>query len=81
LRESPFALLLLDMGLPDGSGVTLLERLGSITTHAMPVVILSVSEVSREVEQRVAAALVKSRVSEAHIVQTILSLVNRPQQA
>jgi signal transduction histidine kinase len=75
LRETPFALLLLDMGLPDGSGLTLLERLPSITTHPMPVVILSASEVSREVEQRVAAALVKSRVSEAHIVQTILSLV------
>jgi hypothetical protein len=27
------------------------------------------------VQQRVAASLVKSRVSEAHIVQTILSLV------
>jgi hypothetical protein len=45
----------------------------------MPVVILSASEVAREVEQRVAAALVKSRVSEAHIVQTILSLVRRHQ--
>ena len=78
LREAPFSLLLLDMGLPDGSGMTLLERLPSISTHPMPVVILSASEVSRDVEQRVAAALVKSRVSEAHIVQTILSLVQQP---
>jgi signal transduction histidine kinase len=74
LRENPFSLLLLDMGLPDGSGLTLLERLPSILPHPMPVVILSASEVSRDVEQRVGAALVKSRVSEAHIVQTILSL-------
>jgi hypothetical protein len=59
----------------------LLERLPSITTHPIPVVILSVSEVTREVEQRVAAALVKSRVSEAHIVQTILSLVQQRHQA
>jgi signal transduction histidine kinase len=77
LRGARYSLLLLDMGLPDGDGLTLFERLASITTHPMPVVILSVSEVSREVEQRVAAALVKSRVSEAHIVQTILALVAR----
>jgi CheY-like chemotaxis protein len=77
LRESCFSLLLLDIGLPDGSGRTLLERLPSITTHRIPVVILSTSEITREVEQRVAAALVKSRVSEARIVQTILPLVRR----
>jgi hypothetical protein len=41
----------------------------------MPVVILSSTEVSRHVQQRVAATIVKSRVSEAHIVQTILSLL------
>jgi CheY-like chemotaxis protein len=81
LRANRFSLLLVDMGLPDGSGLTLLERLPSLTTHRMPVVILSASEVTREVEQRVAAALVKSRVSEAHIVQTILSLVRRHQAA
>jgi signal transduction histidine kinase len=79
LRATVFSLLLLDMGLPDGNGLSLLERLPSITTHPMPVVILSVSEVPREVLQRVAAALVKSRVSEAHIVETILSLVQRSQ--
>jgi DNA-binding response OmpR family regulator len=77
LRGAPFSLLLLDLGLPDGNGLALLERLPSMTTHPMPVVILSASEVTREVEQRVAAALVKSRVSETNIVQTVLSLVNR----
>jgi DNA-binding response OmpR family regulator len=81
LREAAFSLLLLDIALPDGSGLTLLERLPLITTHPMPVVILSASEVTRDVEQRVAAALVKSRVSEAHIVQTILSLVQRSEHA
>jgi CheY-like chemotaxis protein len=77
LREGSFSLLLLDTRLPDGNGLSLLERLPSLTTHPLPVVILSASEVTRDVQQRVAAALVKSRVSEAHIVQTILSLVQR----
>ena len=80
LREASFALLLLDMELPDGSGLQLLERLPEIMTHPIPVVILSASEIPHEVEQRVAAALVKSRVSEAHIVQTVLALVN-PRQS
>ena len=75
LVEATFSLVVLDLALPDGNGLRLLERLPKIDGHSIPVVILSVSEVSREVQQRVAAALVKSRVSEAHIVQTILSLV------
>ena len=75
LAESTFSLVVLDLALPDGNGLRLLERLTTVDGHSIPVVILSVTEVSREVQQRVAAALVKSRVSEAHIVQTILSLV------
>jgi PAS domain S-box-containing protein len=75
LSESIFSLIVLDLSLPDGNGLSLLERLPAIAGRSIPVVILSVSEVPRDVQQRVAAALVKSRVSESHIVQTILSLV------
>jgi CheY-like chemotaxis protein len=80
LREVSFALLLLDLELPDGNGLELLDRLPTITTHPIPVVILSATEVPHEVERLVAAALVKSRAPEAHSVQTVLSLV-RPRQA
>jgi PAS domain S-box-containing protein len=75
LAESAFSLVVLDLALPDGNGLHLLDKLPKVTSESIPVVILSVTEVSREVQQRVAATLVKSRVSEAHIVQTILSLV------
>jgi len=74
LCEERFAMLVTDLGLPDGHGLSLLE-LPILAAHPMPVVILSTTEVSRAVQQRVSAALVKSRVSEAHIVQTILSLL------
>ena len=77
LSETPFSLVVLDLSLPDGNGLHLLERVPKIGGRSAPVVILSGTEVSHEVRQRVAAALVKSRVSEAHIVQTILSLVPR----
>ena len=75
LAESTFSLVVLDLKLPDGNGLRLLEKLPTVAGNSIPVVILSVTEVSRDVQQRVAATLVKSRVSEAHIVQTILSLV------
>jgi PAS domain S-box-containing protein len=75
LAESLFSLVVLDLSLPDGNGLHLLEKLPTVAGETIPVVILSVTEVSRDVQQRVAASLVKSRVSEAHIVQTILSLV------
>jgi PAS domain S-box-containing protein len=77
LREESFSLLVLDLGLPDGNGLSLLEQLPALTTRPIPVVILSATEVSQEVRQRVAAVLVKSRVSEARIVTTILSLLPR----
>ncbi len=77
LQGEPFALVLLDLKLPDGDGLSLLERLPLTRNGGTfpPVVILSATEVSQEVQRRVSAALVKSRVSEAHIVETILSLV------
>jgi nitrogen-specific signal transduction histidine kinase len=74
LRREQFSLLILDPGLPDGNGLDLLDRLESPTAGPLPVLILSVTEVAQSVRQRVAATLVKSRVSESEIAATILSL-------
>jgi PAS domain S-box-containing protein len=75
LREECFSLLVLDLGLPDGNGLSLLEELPALTAIPIPVLILSATEVSQEIKERVALALVKSRVSEAHIVTAVLSLL------
>jgi DNA-binding response OmpR family regulator len=80
LRAEKFSLIILDVGLPDGNGLLLLDLLERLSPRSIPVVILSVSEVPQSVQERVAAALVKSRLSEAEVVQTILSLVAEPEE-
>ena len=45
----------------------------------IPVAILSASETPESALPDVAVAMVKSRRSEAHIVETILGLITRPE--
>ncbi len=75
LATDCFDLMILDPVLPDGSGLTLLERLGSFQLK-LPVLILSELEAGDQLQERVAAALVKSRVSERKIAEMIAKLVN-----
>ena len=75
LREQLFSAVVLDPGLPDGSGLALLEQIDGITPRP-PVVILSVTEMPRATLNRVAAAFVKSTVSEFDVAETILSLID-----
>jgi CheY-like chemotaxis protein len=74
LCEAKFSMMILDLAMPDGHGLSLLE-LPALADRSMPVVILSTAEASRHAQQRVAAALVKSRVSETDVIQTIISLL------
>ncbi len=73
LSQESFALLLLDLSLSDGNGLSLIDRLPALTSQAPPVVLLCATDVPHDVQQTVAATLVKSRVSEAHVVKTIRS--------
>lgn len=75
LREKSFDLVVLDLELPDGSGLGLLKTMAELIIPPIPVVILSASEVSKDVEDRVASTMVKSRASEAAIISKIESLV------
>ena len=76
LRKQHFDLVVLDIELPDGSGLQFLTNLISQISPPVPVMILSASEVSGDIEKSVAAALVKSRASEERIIQTIETLVD-----
>lgn len=66
-------LVLLDLSLPDGSGLQLLENLDG--PYPKPVIIFSASEVTAEVSKKVAAALVKSHTSEETLVLTLKNFI------
>ena len=74
LGRHDVALLLLDPGLPGDSGLELLRLLDAEQSN-LPVIVLSASELNLEHSPRVRAVLVKSRTSEASIVQTILDVL------
>jgi len=75
LRKQHFDLVVLDIELPDGSGLQFLTDLIRQIVPPVPVIILSATEVSDEIERTVASALVKSRASEKTIITTIENLV------
>lgn len=62
-----YDLLLLDLGLADGSGADLIDDI----PEGCQIVILSAQEAEAEVRQRVHAALTKSRISETQLVNII----------
>jgi PAS domain S-box-containing protein len=74
LNESIFDLVILDVGLPDGSG---LEVLSIVQAHVplIPVIIFSGDRITAEALNKVDAALVKSKVSNDELVSTIKNLL------
>jgi len=78
LQSEAFDLIIIDLILPDGNGMTLVERIPGLTGRAVPVIILSTAEVPAGFHGRVDAVLVKAQVSTARIASTILSYLPRP---
>lgn len=68
LEHEPFDVVLLDLALPDGSGLDLLPEL---RRRDVPVVVFSAQEVEHGVRQRVRAALVKSDTSTERLVDVV----------
>ena len=74
LAEASFDLVILDLALPDGSGMDLLPLVGSLTPPT-PVLIFSAHEVDGEVADRVVSVLVKSQTSNRRLLETIRSVL------
>jgi PAS domain S-box-containing protein len=74
LGRSTFDLVVLDVGLPDASGLALLPRMQGLNAHT-PVLVFSAHDPSPELAERVAAALVKSRTSNHQLLDMVRRLV------
>ncbi|MEK0082352.1 PAS domain S-box protein [Benzoatithermus flavus] len=74
-QDGPFDLAVLDVGLPDGSGLDLLDPLiGQGDVPTVPTIIFSAQEVPEICRSRAAATLIKSRASLEDLVSTVQTL-------
>ena len=74
LHSNNFDLILLDLNLPDGHGLDLMQEMQKNSLD-LPVVIFSSEEVNMDTVEQVKAVLLKSRVDNAKLVQTIHQLI------
>lgn len=76
-----YDLVILDIGLPDGSGLDLLPILKALP-YAIPVIVFSASETDMQLteEDAIAAVLVKSRTSNERLMQIVKDLTATPNQ-
>jgi PAS domain S-box-containing protein len=77
VESERFDLVILDAALGDGSGLDLLPVLHQAGSAAPPVILYSATEPSRDLSERVQAALVKSRDSVEHLLATVRRLAGR----
>lgn len=76
LDTENFELILLDVGLPDGSGLDLLKQLNN-NDHNIPVVIFSAQDIPVNIAQQVMATLTKSKTDNNKLIQKIHAVINR----
>lgn len=75
LIHHTFDLVIIDQSLPDGDGLTLLPVLDLPPGSPVPVLLFSVSEISNPTTDRPTRTLIKSRTSNAEILQEITKLI------
>jgi DNA-binding response OmpR family regulator len=77
LKVEDFDLLILDIGLPDGSGLELLPVLRKATSTPIPSLVFSAHELSPRSARTVTASLLKSKTSTEQLVLRVRQLLNR----
>jgi PAS domain S-box-containing protein len=70
LDREDFDLVILDLGLPDGCGASLLPMLAE-STPQIPVVLFSATDIDADIARDVAASLVKSKTTNELLIDTI----------
>lgn len=79
MRENQFDLVLLDIGLPDGSGLSLLPVLNDQTRHT-PVIIFSAQKAPPTIAAQVQAVLIKSKTNNEQLLRQIKQAIKSPHQ-
>jgi DNA-binding response OmpR family regulator len=74
LQQTRYDVVMLELELPDGSGWELVSQLRAVDPEPK-VIILSASEASALKTENVAAALVKSRLSNSELLATLHRLI------
>jgi PAS domain S-box-containing protein len=75
LARRPFDLVILDLTLPDGSGVELLPMLNRPPQEATPVVVISGKEISGDIPDRLRNAMARSKKGNDRLIRTIGSVI------
>lgn len=70
-------LVILDLGLPDGSGLELLADLGTEDGRTVPVIVYSAQEMDGALANRVEAVLTKSRSSLASLARSVRRVIEQ----
>ncbi|HEV7509780.1 MAG TPA: response regulator [Thermoanaerobaculia bacterium] len=80
LERKHFDLVILDLALPDGSGLELLPFLGGLEPST-PVLIFSGHDVDALVADRVASVLIKSQTSNRELLERVRAALGSPSEA
>ena len=76
-REDSPDLVILDLGLPDGSGLELLADLDDGNGPPVPAIVYSAQDMDAALGDKVEAVLVKSRTSLANLTRTVRRLTSK----
>lgn len=77
IREKDYDLVILDLLLPDGSGIDLLPDLRYSGGGSIPVVVFSALDITREVADQVDRSFVKSRTSYEELIEEVNKIISR----
>ena len=77
VKDGQFDMVLLDVGMPDGSGLELVPEINKLEGGPIPVVLFTAQDVPSEVARQVDAVLTKSRYSIENLAETVKGIIGR----